>query len=213
MGIVILVANAEPTTVGDRLYFVTTEGDDEASQLWRSDGSTAGTRLVRSMPARSLVALGDRLLFWGHDTAHGWEPWVTDGTADGTIRLSTVGDVEDLTAFRDGIVFEGCRSATGCELWRSDGTPAGTRLIKDNATGSEDSGIRDLTAVGDLVFFDVMATPLDETWALWVSDGTTDGTTLVDDVWAIDATAVGDRLVFSADDGEHGPEPWFLTLP
>jgi ELWxxDGT repeat protein len=226
-------------------------------RLWATDGTSEGTRRVSGTdlwPAGQLTAAGSRLFFVsdGH-------PWVSDGTGGGTLRLSTARDVHDLTALGDGVVFEACRSATGCEPWTSDGTLAGTRLIKDITRGAGDSTIRGSTTVGDRVYFDVSGDDADETWALWVSDGTPDGTTRVTDVRAIEASGVGDRLVFSADDGdgwepwvsdgtpdgtlmladihpyhgsdayaftalrsgvvfvaddgEHGPEPWYLTIP
>lgn len=184
------------TAVGDTLYFVVDDGAD-AWELWRSDGTTAGTAMVSSQPRSDafsaaapseLVALGDTLLFSQEDPE------------------------------------------TGNELWRSDGTPEGTRLVADINPGEAGSRPLFVTAVGDRVFF--AATDATHGNELWVSDGTEAGTRLVEDITPgrFDAYVppdnpddeeppepysgiavlgvLGDRLLFSADDGETGDEPW-----
>ncbi|NJL27014.1 MAG: hypothetical protein HC897_03585 [Thermoanaerobaculia bacterium] len=65
------------------------------TELWTSDGTAAGTRLVRDLwpgPAEALpnalLPLGDgRVVFSANDGESGFEPWVSDGTADGTLRI------------------------------------------------------------------------------------------------------------------------------
>jgi len=61
------------------------------SELWRSDGTVAGTRLVKDVWPGSksgfshmIGAFGDRVFFVGNDGQSGWELWETDGTAQGT---------------------------------------------------------------------------------------------------------------------------------
>ena len=84
------------TVVGGNVFF---EADDgvHGLELWTSDGTEAGTRLVRDVapgPASSspsaLAAVGDRLLFAADDGAHGIEPWVSDGSEEGTRLLEDV---------------------------------------------------------------------------------------------------------------------------
>jgi ELWxxDGT repeat protein len=79
--------------------------------------------------------------------------------------------------------------------------------VKDIAHGRQDSSPRRLTAVGERVFFEAYDDPT-ETWSLWVSDGTNDGTVLVRQGRGDAYSAVAGRLMFSADDGNAGPEPW-----
>jgi ELWxxDGT repeat protein len=210
-----MIGYADPTVVGDRLYFVTTEGQDEPHQLWRTDGSSAGTHLVRTVPARDLVALGDRLLFWGHDSAHGWEPWITDGTRAGTRMVRDLVSGTASSLVRSGAVMGGrayvavSRGAAGTELWRSDGTAAGTRRVKDLVPGSADL-VSSVVRAGDRLFFSGRDARGRE---LWTSDGTTAGTRLVRDLRSRGSSGprgllpFGDRVVFEAD-GAHGARIW-----
>ncbi|HEV7766652.1 MAG TPA: carboxypeptidase regulatory-like domain-containing protein [Thermoanaerobaculia bacterium] len=66
-------------------------------ELWRSDGTSAGTTIVRDIfpgvngaEVGSLVAVGDRVLFNANDGVHGIEPWITDGTAEGTKLMANI---------------------------------------------------------------------------------------------------------------------------
>ncbi len=82
---------------GDEIYFPA-ETPAAGSELWVSDGTPAGTRMVldaRPGPAggapAQLRALPDRrLVFSLDDGQHGREPWITDGTAAGTRLLEDV---------------------------------------------------------------------------------------------------------------------------
>jgi ELWxxDGT repeat protein len=89
----------ELTAVDDTLFFTAVDRET-GIELWASDGSTEGTRLVRdirpgpeqSEPGR-LTSVGGRLFFsamtgaFGGDTAgpgSGPELWTSDGTEEGT---------------------------------------------------------------------------------------------------------------------------------
>jgi ELWxxDGT repeat protein len=91
-----LRAQSAPSGValGNILYF---SGSDPAhgAELWRSDGTVAGTRLsIDIRPGRAgsnprdLTAFQGRLWFTVDDGAHGREIWSTDGTAAGTRLLA-----------------------------------------------------------------------------------------------------------------------------
>ena len=99
-----------------------------------------------------------------------------------------------------------------------DGTAEGTVLVEDINPGSSygspaSSYPDDLTAVGGTLFFS--ADDGEHGRELWKSDGTAEGTVLVEDIWAGPnvsfpdrLTAVGETLFFTANDGEHGRELW-----
>lgn len=104
--------------------------------------------------------------------------------------------------------------ALGLSLIASSQTPT---LVKDIMPGEAQSGIRDLTCVGDKVFF--FANDGVHGIELWVSDGTTDGTHIVKDINPDSSNAVnvnfrksltdfhGTALFFALDE-EHGYELW-----
>jgi ELWxxDGT repeat protein len=82
-------------TADGRLYFVQEDRNTEefAAELWASDGTAAGTRLVRSfgpgpwgLRVEHLTIVDGVLYFAGGDAAAGRELWSSDGTAAGTLR-------------------------------------------------------------------------------------------------------------------------------
>lgn len=84
------VAHAGPLA----FFFI---GADDETRLWRSDGTVAGTFAIGAFRFRydsqlGLTALGDKVLFFADDHMHGTEPWISDGTREGTFMLA------DLTA-------------------------------------------------------------------------------------------------------------------
>jgi len=139
----LLRAQSAPSGValGNVLYF---SGSDPAhgAELWRSDGTVAGTRLlIDLLPGRAgsnpqnLTAFQGRLFFTADDGAHGREIWSTDGTAAGTRLLSDIcpGSCTWLAPART-LVPSGNRMffllKLGLDrdyrLWSTDGTAAGT---------------------------------------------------------------------------------------
>jgi ELWxxDGT repeat protein len=79
------------TVVGSRIFFAADDGTS-GSELWMTDGTTAGTQLVKDIfPGRAgsdpqaLSAAGTRLAFVALDPARGRELHVSDGTAAGTV--------------------------------------------------------------------------------------------------------------------------------
>lgn len=147
--------------------------------------------------------------------------WRTDGTAEGTRRLLDVSDdcadceLREAVSAGSRIFFESSGLADPTpRLWRTDGTPEGTVLVRSFPPGDGGSwlGLRDLTALGERLFFVITAPESGR--ELWTSDGTAAGTRLVRDVWQggdaspSDLTPMDGRLVFVADDGVRGRELW-----
>ena len=219
--------------VGSRVFFA---ADDSAgTELWVSDGTAPGTFRVADIrpplfPGGSssdptyLTAAGNLLFFIALTDEHGWELWKSDGTQGGTVMVKDIlpGPAGSISLRHPGIFastangllfFIADDGQHGEELWKSDGTAAGTVLVKDIRADFNDFGPRQLTAVGNRVYFTAFAYPHGQ--ELWVSDGTEAGTHMVEDILpglassqprnlaAVDGTT----LVFSAFDGQ-GVEPW-----
>src|SRR4029453_7706767 len=84
------------TVVGNTLYFIANDGVG-GPELWKTDGTSAGTVLVKdirpgdtgSSPAQ-LTAAGGVLYFTADDGVAGREVWKSDGTADGTVIVRDI---------------------------------------------------------------------------------------------------------------------------
>ena len=82
------------TDVAGTLFFWANDGT-HGEELWKSDGTLAGTVLVDDIRSGSPgssrccyqnpVAFASRLYFVANDGVHGQEPWMSDGTEDGTV--------------------------------------------------------------------------------------------------------------------------------
>ncbi|TVR92989.1 MAG: hypothetical protein EA418_12570 [Wenzhouxiangellaceae bacterium] len=124
-----------------------------------------------------LTVAGDYLFFLAHDGSATWL-WRTDGTVEGTIKLTPSPRVE-IVQLGNIILFSRSDNDTGAELWRSDGTPEGTTMVKDIRPGQSGSFPRYFFVFQDRVFF--VANDGEHGEELWASDGTEQGTMLVKD--------------------------------
>ncbi len=198
-----------------------------SDELWRTDGTQAGTKMVKDIytgaanagAPEELTVAGNTLYFSADDGSHGRELWKSDGTEAGTKLVRDVDFGSEasnpgyLTAVGNELYFAATDGSAnhGRELWKSDGTSAGTELVKDiNPTG--DSGPHELKAMNGRLYF--AADDGTHGVELWQSDGTGPGTTLVADVNPSGSAAIdhiaksGGRIFFTADDGTHGVELW-----
>lgn len=177
--------------VNEVAYFV---GQDagSGSELWITDGTSLGTRLVKdifpgasSASPQSLTRVDDRLFFSAIENTGGRELWVSDGTAGGTVRVKDIraglqdAAISGLRALDGVALFFANDGISGLELWRSDGTEGGTSLVKDIVPGSGGSATFPNTIVANGRLF------IHADGKLWQSDGTPAGTTVVDATQAI----------------------------
>jgi ELWxxDGT repeat protein len=222
-------SSASNFTASGSLVFFTANDGVSGSELWKTDGTAAGTVLVKDINPGSagsnpsaLTDVNGTLFFSANDGTHGTELWKSDGTAAGTVMVSdinlgsgasTPGSLLNV----NGALFFGATDAThGRELWKSDGTAAGTVMVSDINPGSGSSSPGNLTNVNGTVFFSANdGTHGNE---LWKSDGTTAGTMMVSDILPGSGssftsanpymTNVNGTLFFSAYDITHGYTLW-----
>jgi len=212
-------------TVNGTLFFAATDGTSNGVELWRSDGSQAGTTMVKninpsgSSSPQNLTAVNDTLFFVA-DSGSGVQLWKSDGTRTGTVAIPAAGSTPGfLTNLNGALFFEAGvnGSGSGAELWKSDGTAAGTAMVKDiNPAPNSGSNPGPFTNVNGTLYFSAIDGfgPGDHGEELWKSDGTTDGTTLVADINPTGSsspqslTNVNGTLYFTAADGSSGFEPW-----
>ncbi|WP_257463016.1 ELWxxDGT repeat protein [Archangium lipolyticum] len=167
--------------------FLFSARSDTGRALWVSDGTEAGTRLVRDgfqSIDRWSVRVGDAVFLKVSTTTSSSQLWRTNGTPEGTwlvkdINLHTYNTFLPLGVELGGkLVFTAITAAEGWEPWVSDGTPEGTRLLKDVRPGKTSSEPSYLVTVGDTVYF--AANDGVNGYELWRTDGTTEGTVIKD---------------------------------
>ena len=175
----------------DELTFETIAGRESV----KVDG-----KLVKS---EALTRFGEDLVFFaGDDGTSGREPWITDGTVQGTRMLHNVSasgssDPQVVGQTPQGLLFSAFSEARGVELWITDGTPQGTSLLRDivpgpassnpiNVMASLESTDQPLNVQLDNVFFWVQGTGGNR--ELWATDGTMAGTERITDI-VMSATA------------------------
>ncbi len=154
---------------------------------------------------RGIVELNGQVFLAGADLEHGDEPWVTDGTVDGTrlladintdthelARIGTpqgileVGDPSyprDFTVAGDRVFLFADDGEHGVELWSTDGRASRTRMVRDINPGP-DSSVEDISSpFGDR------------------------------ELTTSHMVAFRDRAVFVADNGATGNELWITDGP
>ncbi len=127
--------------------------DTSGAELWKSDGTAAGTVLVKdiyppgyygSSNPSNFTNVNGTLFFTANDGTNGTELWKSDGTdgrhrpGQGHRRGSRVAPAPPTSPTSTAR----CSSAasdpsSGTELWKSDGTAAGTVLVKDIYAGDD----------------------------------------------------------------------------
>ena len=215
------------TPCGDYLFFVANDLR-HGVELWRSDGTDAGTVLVADIfPGRAgshphaLTAAGSTLYFVADNGSHGNELWRTDGTALGTALVmdiaypNTSSSPQELTPFKNELVFVAKNDSIGEELWITE--PGAARVVVDIRPGPESARPRELVVWKGHVYFRADDGIHGE--ELWRTDGTAAGTKMVKDLVSLPFRGASVRnirprpegLYFAADDATRGQELWRLN--
>ena len=188
--------NGYPTAfcaVNGYLYF---NGTNVASgtELWRTDGTTAGTKLFADIvkgPSPSdpvaLTKVGNTLYFIATTADYGRELWKLDSGASAPVLVKDIragvgnSGVVNLFAYKNKLYFSAGANASGdYELYTSDGTDTGTYMVKDINPGTANSQPYLFTICKDILYFVATSAAGQE---LWRTDGTANGTYLVKDVY------------------------------
>ena len=199
---------------GGRIYFSMTT-PAAGYELWTSDGTTAGTQLVKDIAPGDVDAFPEHLTMVGQllyfTAGDGQQPglWKSDGSAQGTVLVKAGISPLVTAALRDLLFFVTDNGVDGAVLWSSDGSPQGTTPVLDDngdtiATGGP------LVTYGGAVYF-----PAPNGTDLWRSDGTHTSTVHVnsglpnfDGVGPRDLFVAGGYLYFTAPNAEGGSALW-----
>lgn len=195
--------------VNDTIYF-TAGNSTHGYELWRTDGTHQGTRMVADIaPGPASSTPTDLVMYKGslYFSAAGGL-WKSDGTPEGTVRVSDVANPTQLTVVHRTLYFVSDTEPYGRELWHTDGTGAGTKLARDirpeTAGESADSDPDSMISYGGHVFF--RANDGTHGYELWHSDGTVRGTIMLNDFAAAGSSvampfaAIGGRVLSASRD-------------
>ncbi|MCC6510080.1 MAG: hypothetical protein IT423_13315, partial [Pirellulaceae bacterium] len=204
--------------VNNTLYFVSN------TELHKSDGTVAGTNIVRQIYDDGFGGLSagsevnrlinvSGMLYFTANSSQGFELFKSDGTFAGTVIVADLNEETgshpfDLTNVNGQLYFT-AQDEVDRWLWRSDGTESGTVRLKRNVAGPSPSNLANLG--GTLLF-----SSRDPNFAiehLWKSNGTVAGTVPVREIDSGDfnptaLTNVNGKLFYAANDGVSGNELW-----
>lgn len=194
-------------TNGYKVFF-TAQDANHGEELWVSDGTKEGTKLVKDIfpgTTSSGVAwmqrFNNKVVFQAQsDVDTGTELWISDGTEAGTVMVKDIhffgssnpsgftqlNETQFIFAARD-FDSETYNEKAQRWLWISDGTEAGTQLLKDcevlhpGSHAASDNALH-FARVGRKVFFKADTKDQEFGQELWVTDGTEAGTIMLKDI-------------------------------
>ena len=182
---------------------------------------------VKPLLGTSFIAADPELYFTNRypDGSAGGQLYRTDGTGAGTSFVADFSPVPGdrghsgltpLVAADGALYFRGDRPDTGSELFRI-GPSTEIELLPELRPGIESSYPRNAAAVADKVFYSAMPPEAiyDYDCELAVTDGTSEGTRFLGDLWPGIRGSVPQLItdlnglaVFTAEDGVRGRELW-----
>jgi len=207
--------------VNGLLYFTV----NNANELWKTDGTPMGTQCVKIFNAvnsgiNHLTVFGDKLIFSAYNGTDIVEPWISDGTTEGTLLLSKIGTTVAINnsskpinpynfyAYNNKVFFSAAYNNT-TQLWVTDGTFPGTSVL--TITGSGDRDPSGFIPYKDKLVFSCRSSFYSP--QLWVTDGTSDSTYELKvfgngSINNFNPCIFKDKLYFSAWTASYGEEMW-----
>lgn len=206
-----------------RIYFSAADG--HLDELWVSDGTAAGTRMLRNLEnvfADPPVSACGPLFFPGSDLVRGEELWIAETSGVHMAydlypgaksafpsNLQVVGEHLYFSAFNrfsDPPIYTDLRG-----LWKTDGSETGLQQLAE-FKGMNPARWENLVELGGIYLFRGVDQSGEE---LWRTDGTSNGTMRLKDIYpGVNSgspalpTRMGDNIYFSANDGATGTELW-----
>ncbi len=225
----LIVSSTTYVAVNEKVFFTATTMAS-GTELWVTDGTAAGTKMVADLATgtpdsnpNSLTRMDDKLYFIARDLTHGYELWTSDGTTAGTTMLvdlnpgSANGAGTIYGAIDGTLYFSGYSAALGGNvLYRTDGTAAGTQPVITSAAANP--AINSVTIMNRQLVIGSSTGSSSFATVPWISDGTQAGTHIMDKHTGLGYTprfvASNGKLVFPGltDSGNVGFEPLEINL-
>ena len=211
------------TTSGSKLFFVA-KTDNEGTELWVTDGTSPGTKMVKdinpgagsSIGNDQLMAYNGKVYFGANDGTNGKQLWVSDGTSAGTYMLKSIAPMHttpaNISAVLNGkLYFAATDGTTGNELWETDGSTAGTVLAADISAGPGNSHPAHFCVYNNSLYFQAKND-------LYKFDNSTTGASVAAAIcpiptsgasaYPIHMTVYNGKIIFSANNCVNGEELW-----
>jgi ELWxxDGT repeat protein len=197
--------------VNGKLIFATDVPYNTAGNLWKSDGTLAGTSIIRTFGLNESITFtkkwGNLIYFNVGKNGAVQSLWVTDGNGAYLVKsLGSTSATGEMTVFKNALYFN-TSSLFAQGIHKSDGTSAGTVGFA-NITASSP-----LVVSGTNMYFTTYVAAYGS--ELWKTDGTVAGTVLVKDInpGGVESsisqmTDVNGTLFFIANNGVNGNELW-----
>ncbi len=175
-------------------FYILYDVNTAANTLWRSDGTAAGTYVLRQNLSYNsyIAAAGNTVYFAAGDNEHGLELWKSNGTVAGTKMVKDIqpgfngSDPYSLFVYKNHVYF-GANDGLGLynQLWKTDGTEKGTIKLKNITPVTYDNVNNPQAQVfcvsKNKLFFSATDYQIGR-GQLWETNGTTAGTKLVKDI-------------------------------
>jgi ELWxxDGT repeat protein len=153
-------------------FFFYANSLENGRELWKSDGTSEGTLLVKDINpgtnSSSLYGLqgaviSDKIVFSAYYPGYGYELWISDGTNNGTFLLKDIkpgsGDGvpffyigDNYVTFDGNVYFMAEESNSQNKLWITNGTSEGTFQLFENSPGQAETYNNFLSYNGHLYF-------------------------------------------------------------
>ncbi len=219
-----LIAN-----IGNIIYFVANDGAT-GYELWKTDGTTAGTSLVKdiytgstSSKPNNFIVLNNTLYFTATTNSEGSELWKSDGTSAGTTIVKDLSplfanntDPNYYVSLNNKLYFSGKLNSIAT-LFESDGTSAGTYSVY--ASSNFNTTFSRLTKVDSSIYFFESNTGSTAIYNLHKFDASANNVNLIkSNMYGATgapyqptkekSVALNGMLYFTFDDGVNGDELW-----
>ncbi len=164
-----LFAKYGPYLIHDDFVYLALDRGATGHELWKTDGSRAGTVMVKEFDKTGacqshpiLKAASKYQVFFAGCDNFGYELWKSDGTQAGTLMVKDIkkgaGDSSFsgstvYTVINEKLYFFADDGLYGGELWMSDGTESGTLAVKDIYPGRKSSQVSTLIKLKNKLIF------------------------------------------------------------
>lgn len=204
--------------VGSNIAIYVASTPANGSEVWRTDGTPAGTRLLSDIATGNahadpsyLAANGANFAFAANDGIHGAELWKSDGG----VNTSMVRDINvgagsshpSNIVYHNNVIYFTAYNSAVTELWLSNGFAPGTRVLVDTTAPDTSSSPYGLRSTADGLYFVALINEQD--YALFKSDGTVGNATQLRQANIDYISAFGAGVFLAINDPTTGIEAWF----